>query len=97
MLSKLAFAFVLGAYLLAYSIAQTKVAFTSTPAVAVAGQSYNISWGGGDGSPVTITLRKGDPADLDTIRIIAEGITGRFYSWTVSPSLSSASYVNMHG
>jgi hypothetical protein len=91
--SKAAFTCVLGILFFAFAIAQTKVAFTSVPAVVVAGHSYNITWGGGDGSPVTITLRKGDPANLDTIGTIAEGITGSFYQWTVSPSLEGASYV----
>lgn len=76
----------------ATAIAQTsQIAFTSVPAVVVAGSSYNITWGGGDGisvsqlrdafyslpvafiltmyclQPVTITLRKGDPTNLETV------------------------------
>jgi hypothetical protein len=35
-------------------IAQTpQIAFTSVPAVVVAGSSYNITWGGGDGISVS--------------------------------------------
>lgn len=38
----------------ATAIAQTpQIAFTSVPAVVVAGSSYNITWGGGDGTSVS--------------------------------------------
>jgi hypothetical protein len=38
----------------ATAIAQTpQIAFTSVPAVVVAGSSYNITWGGGDGISVS--------------------------------------------
>jgi hypothetical protein len=36
------------------ALAQTpQIAFTSVPAVVVAGSSYNITWGGGDGISVS--------------------------------------------
>jgi len=39
---------------IATAIAQTpQIAFTSVPAVVVAGSSYNITWGGGDGISVS--------------------------------------------
>ena len=83
-----------GLTFIASAIAQTNapVAFTSVPAVVVAGSSYNITWGGGDGSPVTLTLRKGDPSDLDTIGVLADGIMGNSYNWKVSDLVSSATY-----
>ena len=56
--------------------------FTSTPANAVVGQPTTISWTGGDGSPVTLTLRKGDPSDLSTITIITGDATGNSFTWT---------------
>jgi len=84
-------ALLMGASLVAYALAQTKIAFTSVPAVAVAGDSYNITWGGGDGSAVTITLRQGDPNDLNTIATLADGVTENFFLWKVSESLDPAS------
>ena len=83
-----------GLTLFASAIAQTTapVAFTSVPAVLVAGTSYNISWGGGDGSPVTLTLRKGDPSNLATIGVLADRLDGYSYNWQVSDSLQSATY-----
>jgi hypothetical protein len=83
----------LGASLFTYALAQTKIAFTSVPAVANAGESYNITWGGGDGSPVTITLREGDSNALKTIATLADGVEETFFVWKVSESLATASYV----
>lgn len=76
----------LGASLITQALAQ-KIAFQSTPAVAVQGETYNVTWGGGDGTAVTITLRKGSPTDLDTIGILAEGITTDSFAWEVATSL----------
>ena len=60
-----------GAVLVALSVAQqSTIAFTSVPASVTAGQSYNLTWGGGDGEAVTITLRKGDPTNLQTIEVL---------------------------
>lgn len=69
--------------------ALAKVAFTSVPAVAVVSQSYNISWAGGDGTSVTLTLRRGDPANLATISTIADQASGSYYIWTVPSTLQS--------
>ena len=38
------------ASLLAVALAQTKIAFTSVPAEVEAGDTYNITWGGGNDS-----------------------------------------------
>ncbi|OAP63560.1 hypothetical protein AYL99_02787 [Fonsecaea erecta] len=81
----------LSASLITHALAQARIAFTSVPALVVAGQSYNISWAGGDGSPVTITLREGDPNDLKTIATLADGVTEDFFVWDVSKSLATAS------
>ncbi|ETI25885.1 hypothetical protein G647_02662 [Cladophialophora carrionii CBS 160.54] len=81
----------LGASLFTYAVAQTKIAFTSVPAVANAGESYNITWGGGDGSPVTITLREGNSNDLKTVATLADGVDEDFFVWDVSKSLPTAS------
>ena len=87
---------VLSASLFAYALAQTKIAFTSVPAVAIAGQSYNISWGGGDGSDVTLTLRRGDSNSLKTVSTLADGVEETFFVWNVSKSLETASCVLGH-
>ena len=50
--------------------AQGKLQFTQVPANAEVGQPTTISWTGGDGSPVALTLREGDPNNLATIAII---------------------------
>ena len=86
----------LSASLFSYAVAQTKIAFTSVPAVAIAGQSYNLTWGGGDGSPVTITLREGDSNELKTIATLADSVDEDFFVWNVSKSLATASYVLDH-
>ena len=81
------------ASLLTLAFAQEKIAFASLPAVAVQGETYNVTWGGGDGTAVTLTLRKGDPNDLSTIGILAEGISADFFEWDVSKSLDPDEYV----
>ena len=43
--------------------------------------------------PVTITLRKGDPNDLDTIGVLADKVEGSSYLWEVSQTLEPAEYV----
>ena len=48
-----------------------RIAFTQTPPAAIVGKPVTIKWAGGDNSPVTITLKKGDPADLKTVAILA--------------------------
>ncbi|EXJ74156.1 uncharacterized protein A1O5_02450 [Cladophialophora psammophila CBS 110553] len=81
----------LGTSLFTHASAQARIAFTSVPALVVAGDSYNITWAGGDGSPVTITLREGDPEDPKTIATLADGVTEDFFIWNVSKSLATAS------
>jgi hypothetical protein len=76
--------------LFAVALAQAKIAFTSVPAIVRAGDSYNITWGGGNGQPVTLTLRKGDPNNLDTIEVLADGVSGDSYEWTVDEDLDTA-------
>ncbi|KIW19967.1 hypothetical protein PV08_00542 [Exophiala spinifera] len=83
-------ALLLAASLCSYALAQTKIAFTHVPAAVVGGGSYNITWGGGDDTPVTITLREGDPDDLKTIETLADGVSGDFFVWTVSKDLKAA-------
>ena len=45
--------------------ADPQIAFTSTPSAVVTGQTYTLTWSGGDGiSPVAIKLGRGDSANL---------------------------------
>ncbi|KAL8943540.1 MAG: hypothetical protein Q9216_000998 [Gyalolechia sp. 2 TL-2023] len=70
-------------------IAQSSpIAFTSTPASVEAGRSVVLRWGGGDDSqPVTITLKRGDTDNLQTVSLITGSATGTSYTWTVPSSL----------
>ena len=53
------------------AIAQTTpVAFTGTPNPAQVGVPTTITWAGGNGGPVTITLRKGNPSNLATVAVL---------------------------
>ncbi|KKY26477.1 putative extracellular matrix protein [Phaeomoniella chlamydospora] len=80
------------------------IAFTTVPASVVVGHSYNITWGGGDSTEdVTITLRKGDVDDIQTVQVLTSeslshlnvsctetSIASAFngsYTWTPSSSL----------
>ncbi|KAK5070751.1 hypothetical protein LTS08_000398 [Lithohypha guttulata] len=75
--------------LLAIALAQ-KVAFTSVPASLAAGDSYNITWGSGDGTPVSLTLRRGDPNYLSTVATIADNVAESYYVWNVPTTLQAA-------
>lgn len=74
------------------ALAQVNIAFTSTPVAVVVGQQVNITWGGGDGvTPVTITLRKGDPQNLQTISTLTSTGSDGYYLWTPDASLATGS------
>ncbi|KAL8842703.1 MAG: hypothetical protein Q9170_000359 [Blastenia crenularia] len=62
----------IGAAAIVAVIAQSSpIAFTSTPASVTAGQSVTLRWGGGnDNQPVTITLKRGDTNNLQTVALI---------------------------
>lgn len=45
--------------------------------------------------PVTLTLRKGDPNDLETIEILADGVRGSSYEWEVDDDLDSGKSVEL--
>ena len=60
------------AALAACAVAQTtKLAFTTFPSnIVQVGKPVTVRWAGGDGSPVTITLKKGASTDLKTVKIL---------------------------
>ncbi|KAL8746419.1 MAG: hypothetical protein Q9190_001556 [Brigantiaea leucoxantha] len=70
------------------AIAQTsnRIAFTSTPSVVTAGSPTTIRWGGGDGSPVTIILERGEAEDLRFVDLVV-GKKPHFSSSSSSSSL----------
>ncbi|KAF7508930.1 hypothetical protein GJ744_008486 [Endocarpon pusillum] len=81
-----------GAACLATAVAQVPIAFTSVPVPAIVGQPANITWAGGDGvTPVTITLRKGDPQNLQTISTLTSNGVNGYFLWTPDASLATAS------
>lgn len=57
--------------------ADPQIFFTSTPSAVVVGQTYNLTWGGGDGqSQVTIELRRGDSANLTWVAYLTSMYAG---------------------
>ncbi|KAI4177947.1 MAG: hypothetical protein LQ343_000031 [Gyalolechia ehrenbergii] len=79
----------IGAAAIVAVIAQSSpIAFTSTPASVQAGRSVVLRWGGGDDNqPVTITLKRGDANNLQTVSLITGSATGTSYTWTVPTNL----------
>jgi len=64
--------------------------FTSAPSTVVAGSTYTLTYTTDDTTdPVSIVLRKGNPAALDTIGTLTSTATGGSYSWTVAANLVS--------
>ncbi|KAI1436757.1 Ser-Thr-rich glycosyl-phosphatidyl-inositol-anchored membrane family-domain-containing protein [Xylaria sp. CBS 124048] len=56
-----------------------------------AGSTFDITWDNAQG-PVTLTLKTGDSANLDTVDTITSGATGNSFEWMVDPSLPSGNY-----
>jgi len=73
----------------ACAVAQSKLQFTTLPSNVEVGKPVPIKWTGGDGSPVTITLKKGTPQNLKTVSVLSGGVSGDSYTWTPSEDLVS--------
>jgi len=74
----------------ACAVAQTgTLQFTTLPSNVEVGKPVPIKWSGGDGSPVTITLKKGTPKDLKTVAVLSGGVKGDSFTWTPSEDLES--------
>ncbi|MCJ1370320.1 hypothetical protein MMC20_001533 [Loxospora ochrophaea] len=71
------------------AIAQApSIAFTNPPTSVTAGVPIKLTWTGAeDGSPVTITLKQGDPQNLQTVAIVTGDATGGSFTWTPSKSI----------
>jgi len=66
------------------SSAFAALTFTSAPSTVAAGQTVTIGYSTDDATtPVQIVLRKGNPADLQTIGTLTAAASGGSYSWTV--------------
>ncbi|EAS33293.3 extracellular matrix protein [Coccidioides immitis RS] len=76
------------AALIASTVAQSELAFTSFPSDVQVGKPVAVTWAGGDATkPVTIKLRKGPSDDLKDIAVLTSSATGGSYTWTPSSSL----------
>lgn len=51
--------------------------------------SRSITWAGGDGTGVTLTLRRGNPQDLTTVDTLADNLLESYYVWNVPSTLES--------
>ncbi|TKX22468.1 hypothetical protein C1H76_5250 [Elsinoe australis] len=68
----------------------TVLGFTSVPTSVRAGQAATIRYDAQDLSePVTITLRKGDADDLDTIQTLTSDATGGNFTWIPADSFEN--------
>ncbi|BCS03697.1 GPI anchored serine-threonine rich family protein [Aspergillus luchuensis] len=72
-------------------IAQAALAFTHWPTTIDAGAPTTLNWDSDSDAPVTITLRKGAAADLDTVQVLTKDAKGGSYTWTPDNSLEPGS------
>jgi hypothetical protein len=62
----------------------------SYPDSVVAGQTYTVKYSPADNTPVTFTLRKGDPKNLDTVATLTTTATGGTFQFTVPKDVSNS-------
>lgn len=78
-----------GAALVAAAMAQ--LAINDFPASVEAGESYTITYSGGEeNAPTTFILRQGANENLDTITTLTTSATGGSFTWVVDDSLVDA-------
>ncbi|KAF2263767.1 hypothetical protein CC78DRAFT_544714 [Lojkania enalia] len=77
---------VLIAILIEYVHAQS-VVITSTFSTVEVGETVEITYTPADDTPTTLTLRKGNSNDLQTIETLTTSATGGTFEWTVSNDL----------
>ena len=80
------------ASVIATAIAQStsRIAFTVLPQTIQAGQDITLHWGGGDGSPVTLTLQQGTTQNLQTVELLTGSASGYSYTFKVPTNLPNA-------
>ncbi|KAL8792701.1 MAG: hypothetical protein Q9195_004676 [Heterodermia aff. obscurata] len=64
------------------------IKFTNSDYGAItAGETFDITWDGGDGSDITLALLTGDPSDLQPVMEIASASTTSPFTWLVPTDL----------
>ncbi|KAF2773234.1 hypothetical protein EJ03DRAFT_323741 [Teratosphaeria nubilosa] len=83
---------ILGAFAGFAAAQSASLTFTSVPDSITEGQAVTLKYTTNDASsPVTITLRKGDSNNLQTVSTLTTDSTGGSYEWTPETSLESGS------
>ncbi|OJJ98232.1 hypothetical protein ASPACDRAFT_1857560 [Aspergillus aculeatus ATCC 16872] len=62
-------------------IAEAALSFTQWPSVIHAGQPTTLKWQTDSDAPVTVTLRKGNSQNLDTVQTLASNAQGGSFTW----------------
>lgn len=73
------------------AVASAEVTLTNSDYDIEAGKPFTIEWTGADG-PVTITLKNGDPTDLQTVEVIDSSDSGSSFTWTPPSDLPTDTY-----
>ncbi|EEH33780.1 hypothetical protein PAAG_04829 [Paracoccidioides lutzii Pb01] len=81
-------ALVASALLVATAVAQG-ISFTSFPDNVQVGEPVTVTWTGGTGAPVTITLRKGPREDLRDVQVLTTSGKGGSFTWTPDSDLAN--------
>ncbi|PYH41211.1 GPI anchored serine-threonine rich family protein [Aspergillus saccharolyticus JOP 1030-1] len=70
-------------------IAQAALSFTQWPEVIHAGQPTTLKWQTDSETPVTVTLRKGDSQNLDTVQTLSRTAGGGSFTWTPDSTIEN--------
>lgn len=73
------------------AVASAEVTLTNSDYDIKAGEPFTIEWTGADG-PVTITLKNGDPLNLQTVDVIDSSDSGSSFTWTPPSDLPTDTY-----
>lgn len=67
------------------------IQLTNTAYAVEAGQPFTLTWSDSEG-PVTVTLKNGASTNLQTVEVIASGLTTSSFTWNPPSSLPSDTY-----
>ncbi|RAH66259.1 GPI anchored serine-threonine rich family protein [Aspergillus aculeatinus CBS 121060] len=70
-------------------IAEAALSFTQWPSVIHAGQPTTLKWQTDSDAPVTVTLRKGNSQNLDTVQTLASNAQGGSFTWTPDSTIEN--------
>lgn len=73
------------------TLAQASVTFTNDEYALRPNEPFTITWEGNKG-PVTLTLMNGPDVDLQSVMVIATGLSGTKYTWTPPRTLKADGY-----